>query len=175
MSWHSCPRRVNAGNKNAPSMHHPQRQNVATSMVGFDKGCKRRSSPKTVNPRDIAGNAEEEEECKAGDEAVSCGMGPPQALIWSKFEGVPSILSPTTREIFVRITAWELRLYLVCPYFVCRDKLDRSKAQDFIIQDLKGETVGRMPGTVNGEQMIIQNCQVTGGVVCLPLLDQQVL
>ena len=23
-SWHACPRRVNAGNKNAPSMHHSQ-------------------------------------------------------------------------------------------------------------------------------------------------------
>ena len=26
-------RRVNAGNKNTPSMHHPQKQNVTTSMV----------------------------------------------------------------------------------------------------------------------------------------------
>ena len=34
-SWHSCPRWVNASNKNTPSMHHPQRQNVTTSMVGL--------------------------------------------------------------------------------------------------------------------------------------------
>ena len=27
-SWHSCPRWVNASNKNTPSMHHPQRWNV---------------------------------------------------------------------------------------------------------------------------------------------------
>ena len=34
-SWRSRPRRVNASNKNTPSMHHPQRQNVTTSMVGL--------------------------------------------------------------------------------------------------------------------------------------------
>ncbi|KAK7098375.1 protein XRP2-like [Littorina saxatilis] len=39
------------------------------------------------------------------------------------------------------------------------DVRDRSKSQDFIIQDLKGETVGRMPGSVNGQQLVIQNCQ----------------
>ena len=36
-SWHSCPRWVNAGNKNAPSMHLPWRWNVTISMVGFKK------------------------------------------------------------------------------------------------------------------------------------------
>ena len=39
---HTCipsrPRRVNAGNKNTPSMHHPRRQNVTTSMVGLKSG-----------------------------------------------------------------------------------------------------------------------------------------
>ena len=44
---------------------------------------------------------------------------------------------------------------------IFRDVRDRSKAQDYIIQDLKGETVGRMPGTVNGQQLVIQNCQVS--------------
>ena len=34
-SWRSCPRRVNAGNKNTPSMHHPRRRNVATSIAGL--------------------------------------------------------------------------------------------------------------------------------------------
>ena len=28
------PRRVNAGNKNTPSTHHPRRRNVTTLMVG---------------------------------------------------------------------------------------------------------------------------------------------
>ncbi|KAK7481501.1 hypothetical protein BaRGS_00027263 [Batillaria attramentaria] len=39
------------------------------------------------------------------------------------------------------------------------DVRDRSKAQDYIIQNKKGETLGRMPGTVNGQQFVIQNCQ----------------
>ena len=36
-SWRSCPRRVNAGNKNTPSTHHPRRRNVTTLMVGLKK------------------------------------------------------------------------------------------------------------------------------------------
>ena len=36
-SWHSCPERVNAGYKNTPSMHHPRRRNVTSSMVGLRK------------------------------------------------------------------------------------------------------------------------------------------
>ena len=35
---HSCLRRMNAGNKDIPSMHHPQRWNVTTSMVGLKNG-----------------------------------------------------------------------------------------------------------------------------------------
>ena len=61
-SWHSCPRRVDASNKNIPSMHHPQGQNVTTSMVGLKKKTYTKISPRMVNPWDIAGNAEEEEE-----------------------------------------------------------------------------------------------------------------
>ena len=36
-SWCSCPRWVNAGNKNTPSTHHPWRRNVTTLMVGLKK------------------------------------------------------------------------------------------------------------------------------------------
>ena len=54
--WHSRPRQVNACNKNTPSMHHPWRQNVTTSMVTYTK-----ISPKIVSPRDIAGYTEEED------------------------------------------------------------------------------------------------------------------
>ena len=55
-SWRSCPRRVNAGNKNTPSTHHPQRRNVTTLMVGLKKRSHtQKSHPKVVNPRDIAG------------------------------------------------------------------------------------------------------------------------
>ena len=34
-SWLSCARRVNAGNKNIPSVHHPRRRNATTLMVGL--------------------------------------------------------------------------------------------------------------------------------------------
>ena len=55
-SWRSCPRRVNAGNKNTPSTHHPQRRNVTTLMVGLKNGHIRKNlTQKVVNPRDIAG------------------------------------------------------------------------------------------------------------------------
>lgn len=39
------------------------------------------------------------------------------------------------------------------------DLRDTSKPEDYMIQDVKGETVGRMPGTVQGQQLLIQNCQ----------------
>ena len=55
-SWRSCPRRVNASNKNTPSMHHPRRRNVTTLTVGLKKRSHtQKSHPKVVNPRDIAG------------------------------------------------------------------------------------------------------------------------
>ena len=41
-SWRSCPRQVNVGDKNTPSMHHRRRRNVTTPMVGLKNGhiCK---------------------------------------------------------------------------------------------------------------------------------------
>lgn len=38
-----------------------------------------------------------------------------------------------------------------------RKKLD---PKDYMIDGLKGDTAGRMPGTVAGQQFIIQNCEV---------------
>ncbi|KAK3739786.1 hypothetical protein RRG08_033935 [Elysia crispata] len=40
-----------------------------------------------------------------------------------------------------------------------QDKRDKSNVENFIIDGKKGETVSRLPGTVNGEQIVIQNCQ----------------
>ena len=54
-SRRSCPRRVNAGNKNTPSMHHLRRRNVTTSVVGLKTATYAKISPKMVNPRNIAG------------------------------------------------------------------------------------------------------------------------
>ena len=42
-------------------MHHPQRLNVTTSVTGLKMVTYTQLSPKMVNPRDIAGNAEEED------------------------------------------------------------------------------------------------------------------
>ena len=52
-SWRSCPRRVNADNKNTPSKHHPRRRNVTTLMVGLKKknGHIRKISPKSGEPQ----------------------------------------------------------------------------------------------------------------------------
>ena len=61
-SWHSCSWWVSTGNKNTPSIHHPQRRNVTTPMAGLKKVTYAKISPKIVNPRDIAGNTEEKEE-----------------------------------------------------------------------------------------------------------------
>ena len=59
-SWHLCPRRVNVGNKNTRSMSHPRTRNVTTSIVEIKTVTYAKISPKMVNPRDLAENAEEE-------------------------------------------------------------------------------------------------------------------
>ena len=41
--------------KDTPSMHHPRRRNVTTSMNGLKMVTYSQNSPKMVNPRDIAG------------------------------------------------------------------------------------------------------------------------
>ena len=50
----TCPRRANVSNKNTPSMHHPQRQNMTTSMVGHNGEPQRYSwgTQKKKNQRD---------------------------------------------------------------------------------------------------------------------------
>ena len=64
-SWRSCPRRVNAGNKNTPSTHHPRRWNVTTSLVGLKKRSHtQKSHPKVLNPRDIAGKRQKKKKKK---------------------------------------------------------------------------------------------------------------
>ena len=58
-------RRVNAGNKNTPSTHHPRRRNVTTLMVGLKKWSHtQKSHPKVVNPRDTAGERKKKKKKK---------------------------------------------------------------------------------------------------------------
>ena len=59
-SSYSCPRQVNARNKNTPSMHHPWRRNVTTSMVGLKKSHTQKPHPKWWTPEIYLMNAEEE-------------------------------------------------------------------------------------------------------------------
>ena len=50
-SKHSCPRRVNAGNKSTPSTHHPRRRNVTTSMIGLtNKQNNQQTNKQTKSP-----------------------------------------------------------------------------------------------------------------------------
>ena len=50
-SWHSCPRRVNAGNKNTPSTHHPRRRNVTTLIFGLKNGHIRKNLTQSGEPQ----------------------------------------------------------------------------------------------------------------------------
>ena len=38
------------------------------------------------------------------------------------------------------------------------------------IEELKGETVGRLPGTINGTEFIIRNCEVKKSVFLIHLI-----
>lgn len=44
--------------------------------------------------------------------------------------------------------------------FVCRDKRERVNPKDYMIDGQIGETFCKLPGTINGQQFIIQNCEV---------------
>ena len=50
-SRRSCLSRVNAGNKNTPSTHHPRRRNVTTLMVGLKNGHIRKNLTKNGEPQ----------------------------------------------------------------------------------------------------------------------------
>lgn len=41
-----------------------------------------------------------------------------------------------------------------------RDKRAKLDPKDYSISNVTGETVGKLPGEINGQQFIIQNCQV---------------
>ena len=41
-----------------------------------------------------------------------------------------------------------------------RDKRAKLDPKDYSISNVTGETAGKLPGEINGQQFIIQNCQV---------------
>ena len=57
---------MNAGKKKKPSIHHPRRRNVTTSVVGLKKtvAYAHISPKKMANPRDTAGNAKKKKKKK---------------------------------------------------------------------------------------------------------------
>ena len=42
-----------------------------------------------------------------------------------------------------------------------RDKREEKNVEDFIIDGIKDQTIVKHAGTVNGEQILIQNCNVS--------------
>jgi len=44
--------------------------------------------------------------------------------------------------------------------FVYRDKRAKVDPKDYMIDGQTGETFYKLPGTINGQQFIIQNCEV---------------
>ena len=43
--------------------------------------------------------------------------------------------------------------------FLCRDKRDAVNLKDYTIENTEGGEVWRLPGSVNGQQFVIQNCK----------------
>ena len=50
--------------------------------------------------------------------------------------------------------------YLFEIIYLLRDLRPKIDPKDVTIEELKGETVGRLPGTINGTEFIIRNCEV---------------
>ena len=46
-----------------------------------------------------------------------------------------------------------------------RDKQDKPDPKDFTLENLNGVTVGRVPGKVDGQQFIINQCEVRMGAL----------
>lgn len=60
-----------------------------------------------------------------------------------------------------------LQKYKGC-FLLDRDKRDRVNAKDFIVDNVSGQTICRIPESVKGQQFIIQNCQVRKEIIhCL--------
>ena len=82
-----CPRRVNAGNKNTPSTHHPRRQNV---NGWIEKGSHtQKSHPKMMNPRDIAGERTKKQKKKKKKKISSDQYSREKSPLWRFHKKAP--------------------------------------------------------------------------------------
>ena len=57
---------------------------------------------------------------------------------------------------------------LIADFFCFRDKRERVDPKDITIENLKDDTAGRLPGSLNGQQFIIQNCEVSPALIHTP-------
>ena len=73
-SCQSCPRWMNASNKNTPSMHHPWRQNVTTSMVALKNGHIRKNLTKNGEPQRYSWGTQKKKEKKISAQNLICGL-----------------------------------------------------------------------------------------------------
>ena len=73
-SWRSCPRRVNAGNKNTPSTHHSRRRNVTTLMVRLKKKTVTyaKISPKSGEPQRYSWGTEKKKKNVQDNDNYKC-------------------------------------------------------------------------------------------------------
>jgi len=46
------------------------------------------------------------------------------------------------------------------PLFITRDRADRPDPKNYMYSDLEGTVVGKLPGSIDGQQFLIQNCKV---------------
>ena len=51
-------------------------------------------------------------------------------------------------------------LNLYFHFVFCRDKRPRLDIKNYMYDGLKDQTVGKLPGAIDGQQFIVQNCQV---------------
>lgn len=54
-------------------------------------------------------------------------------------------------------TIWFFRFFITLFW---RDKKGKVDPKQFMFESLRDETIGKLPGEINGQQFIIQNCQV---------------
>ena len=44
---------------------------------------------------------------------------------------------------------------------ISRDRADRPDPKDYMYSDIEGAVIGKCPGSINGQQFLIQNCKVS--------------
>ena len=132
-SWRSCPRWVNAGNKNTPSTHHPRRQNVTTLMVGLKNGHIRKNltpppppppPQKMVNPRDIAGERRRrrrhaKQVCIRVEKKDKETLQPLPFCLLAAFMGSPARIQNSAHRGIVQQYLWGLHLQRVDHVCTC--------------------------------------------------------